>query len=386
MVIDKQYSKRFKREMWGYDGRVDGTRKRDRRFYTRKAAEEAVASLVVNSVSEDYGLASKKKTTLGEAYNAYKEKYDKRGLHKDEDYKKGMLVTFRMLERFVDYMGGDKTPVRVVNEKKLMEWAEWMDKTPTTLGVYARRLSGMLTLARDRFSDLHNWKAPSVKTYAPGSSGTRERIISREEAFKLVGALLTTKRLRKESERDMREAADGFRIALATGMRWKEIFRLNFTALREKSSQIYIGKTKTGYDRIIPLPPVVIEIVEQRKRDKLTADFNVFPRFFTEPSFYHNIRRALLAGSSAAGLQYGRYGDGFTLHDARATYITNLLKGDRERGIRPVSIGTAMKLSGHKTLSAFQKYVRMIDEDIQDAILMSQSLAAFNMTTKGKVA
>ena len=86
-----------------------------------------------------------------------------------------------------------------------------------------------------------------------------------------------------------------------------------------------------------------------------------------------------VVGTQAAELDYGRDGDGFTLHDARATYITNILRGDRERGISPVSIGTAMKLSGHRTLAAFQKYVRMVEEDVVNAVAMSQSLAELHM-------
>jgi integrase len=382
MHIDKQYSSRHKKEMWGFDGRIGGVRKRERRFATRKQAEDAVATLQSNEISQDYGWATKKKTTLGEALSAYQDKYKKRLSDRDDDYRSGMKVTFTMLERFIEFMGGPKTPVRDVTGKKLREWAAWLDKTPETTAIYARRLSGMLSNAHETFSDLATWRPTAQKEYAPGSPMTRERVISRKEAHSLIQALLTTKRIRKESERDMREAADGFRIALATGMRWKEIFRLSFAALRERSNQILVDKTKTGYDRILPLPPVVLEIVSERKRDGLTSDTEVFPRFFTEPSYYHNIRRALIAGSKASGLEYGRSGDGFTLHDARATYITNLLKGDKDRDIRPVSIGTAMKLSGHRTLSAFQKYVRMIEDDLQVAVQMSQSLAEFHMKEK----
>lgn len=276
-------------------------------------------------------------------------------------------------------MGGDETPVRAVDEKKLIEWAGWMEKTPATLASYARRLSGMLSLSRERFPDLYSWKAPAIKAYAPGQSGTRERIVSREEAQLLVSALLNTRRKSRASEVDMREAVDVFRIALVTGMRAKEVFRMSFSSLREKSSQIFVGFTKTGYDRTIPLPPAVTQLVDARKKDGLTDSTNIFPRFFAEPSYYHNIRRALLAATKAAGIEYGRSGDGFTLHDARATYITNILRGDRQRGIPAVSIGTAMKLSGHRTLAAFQKYVRMVEEDVASAVMMSQSLAELHM-------
>lgn len=390
MVIDKKYSKRHKKELWGFDGRINGVRKRDRRFHTKKEAEEAWATLVSNQVADEYGWQSKEKTTLRMAVDAYKEKYLAKAQDKDKDYRQNLETHFRVFERFVEFMGGDKTLVRKVNEKALLDWGTSMKKSPQTLGSYARRLLGMLSLARERFPDLHSWQIPKLE-YTSQVGNSRERIISREEAQKLVQALLTTKRKSPKAriaEAHMRDAADIFRIALVTGMRAKEVFRLGFGSIREKSNQIFVGlkgdgdkaiRTKTGYSRIIPLPPIVVEIVAQRKRDGLTDGLNIFPRFFSESAYYYNIRRALIVGTQASGLDYGRDGDGFTLHDARATYITNILRGDLSRGIPPVSIGTAMKLSGHRTLSAFQKYVRMVEEDVVNAVAMSQSLAELHM-------
>ena len=388
MVIDKKYSKRHKRELWGYDGRIDGKRIRDRRFYTKKEAEEAWATLVSNQVADDYGWQSKEKTTLRMAVDAYKEKYLVKAKDKDKDYRQNLETHFRVFENFVQFMGGDKALVRKVNEKALLDWGVSMNKSPQTLGSYARRLLGMLSLARERFSDLHSWQPPKMTDYTSKIGNSRERIVTRDEAQKLVQALLTTQRKSKAAQAHLRDAADIFRIALVTGMRAKEVFRLGFGAIREKSNQIFVGlagdgskaiRTKTGYSRIIPLPPIVVEIVNQRKRDGLTDGLNVFPRFFSESAYYYNIRRALIVGTEAAKLDYGRDGDGFTLHDARATYITNILRGDSTRGIPAVSIGTAMKLSGHRTLAAFQKYVRMVEEDVVNAVAMSQSLAELHM-------
>jgi integrase len=388
VVIDKKYSKRHKKELWGFDGRINGKRIRDRRFHTKKEAEEAWATLVSNQVADEYGWQSKQRTTLRMAVDAYKDKYLQKAENKDKDYRQNLETHFRVFERFVEFMGGDNTLVRKVDEKALLDWGSSMKKSPQTLASYARRLLGVLSLAKERFQDLHSWQPPKMIEYTSNIGNTRERIITRDEAQKLVHALLTTERKNKEAQAHMRDAADIFRIALVTGMRAKEVFRLGFGALREKSNQIFVGlagdgskaiRTKTGYSRIIPLPPIVVEIVNQRKRDGLTDGLNIFPRFFSESAYYYNIRRALIVGTQAAKLDYGRDGDGFTLHDARATYITNILRGDLSRGIPPVSIGTAMKLSGHRTLSAFQKYVRMVEEDVVNAVAMSQSLAELHM-------
>ncbi|HZT59678.1 MAG TPA: tyrosine-type recombinase/integrase [Pyrinomonadaceae bacterium] len=380
MKIDQKYVARLGRKMWGYDGRIveNKRRVRDYRFYTKKEAEDAAATLVSKNVERDYEWTPRsQKTTLLAAWESFKQKYEAKGAGKDYRYRRNMDFIINMIRRtFVDELGAGFL-VRDVKTKHLVEWAQRMEQDPSTLNAYARRLSGMLRNAQETFPDLVTYRVPKIAGYAPNPDLTRGRIVKPAEVALLVPALLnpaprnpkTSVLAYRQRVAMYRDAADVFRIALVTGMRAKEMFRLAESQLSRHARRIEIDKTKTGYSRRIPLPEEVEAILDARSRDGLTDGEHFFPDFFTTQFYDSRIRRALFNACAEVGLVYrrDRKDEGFTLHDARATYITNILRGDAEKGIKPVSIGTAMRLSGHKSLQSFQKYVRLIEEEFDDA-------------------
>lgn len=326
------------------------------------------------------------KTTLKIAFASYKVFYEKRAEVKDYAYKKNLVHVFNVIESFVVMLGEDFL-VKKIELSHMQEWAQAQGKKPATLCAYARRLSGMLRQAKDTFPDLAMWNVPPLRDYAPDPKNERLRLIHQDEAETLISTLLApaprkstgSMKMHTKRVKNFRDAADIFRIALAEGMRAEEIFHLELTDLTDTEVKVRnVGKTedgvkttKTGYDRRIPLAPAVVDIIEARKRDGLIEGNKVFPERW-KTNFYDNrIRNALKIACTQAGLTYSRDEQdiGFTLHDARATWCTEMLKHHPQ--------GDVMRWSGHKTLEAFQRYLRPTSGEFEKGRATAQTLVPF---------
>lgn len=118
-------------------------------------------------------------------------------------------------------------------------------------------------------------------------------------------------------------------------------------------------QTKGDDARTLPLPPVLCDML--RQIDPKDGSARVFDGT--------NLRKEWMAACCAAGLgtltkidgkPHAKY-DGLTLHDMRRSAVRNLINaGVPER--------VAMKISGHKTRSVFDRYHIVSDADITDAM------------------
>ncbi len=360
MQITKKHSEQQGKDLWGYDGRINGKRHRDFRFETKKMAEEAWNALFQSVVRDDYGINKRSTTTLKDAYELYAATYEAKAQSKSYAYRASTKSMNAMLLRFVEAIG-PTTPVRTITLQHMLEWVTREGKSPETTSAYAKRLSGMLSMAKSNFPDLSAWRVPKQSDYALAPGSDRFRIIEPGEAQALVNVLLSS------GNKVDREVADVFRIALLTGMRADEVLRLSFDNLLVKSQKIVVTGTKSGKNRTIPYPASVRALIEQRRADGVANDKHVFPHRFEIATFNSTITVGLKRGAALAGITYGRNSDnGFTLHDARATYLTNL---DRAG----LSVGTIRKLSGHSTLSALQRYLRPIENEEEVAVQVAES-------------
>lgn len=374
---------------FGYDGRINGKRHRDYRFLARADAARAWSTLLSKKLNEDYEWEVKRKqATVQQAVEEYISRYTVKAKTRGYKYQNSTGYVFSMIKDFAQFVGPD-TPIASLTTKNMHEWAAHMHRTPATLGAYAKRISGMLRLAKETLPGLGSWRMPAVREYAQGPNTARARLITSSERTRLIEILLSPTRVQHEPitkfkirQIRWRDSADIVRIAMATGMRADEIQRLFIKDVQQASSRISVTGTKTGYDRSIPLPPVVVELLDARTKEGLTDSKSFFPGRYCLKNYYGVIRSSLARACKEAGLPYGRAGEGFTLHDARATYITSLLRGDEELGIRPISIGTVMRYSGHHSLEAFQKYIRIIEDEERTAIEASQALVTKGLSAQ----
>src|SRR5205085_5618852 len=118
------------------------------------------------------------------------------------------------------------------------------------------------------------------------------------------------------------DVADLFEIALQTAMRPGECVTLTWPQVDFEAGEIYLGRTKNGEDRFVPMNSRVAGILK-RRREGAASRF-VFPdRKGERPrsDYYKTLRRA----ARALSLPYGqRVENGFTFYSTRHTAVTRM--------------------------------------------------------------
>jgi integrase len=141
-------------------------------------------------------------------------------------------------------------------------------------------------------------------------------------------------------------------IGFYTGMRLGEIKNLRWDCVDLKNNVIRLGDAdvKNEEGREIPLIDGLPELLEGIKRANPNAEY-VFLRN-GEP--IKSFRKAWKIATKKAGLE------GFLFHDLRRSAARNLVRAGVPRSI-------AMKITGHKTESVFERYNITDSRDIQTA-------------------
>jgi len=137
----------------------------------------------------------------------------------------------------------------------------------------------------------------------------------------------------------------GFRKAELLGMRCSQVDLLNDTVC------LYSGETKNGEGRVVALTEESRVLVTEMRKGKQPEDY-LLTRPNGEP--VRDLRGTWEVLVSTAGLP------GLLLHDFRRSAVRNMVR----RGI-PERV--AMKISGHKTRSVFERYNIISEADLRDA-------------------
>ncbi|HKV80012.1 MAG TPA: site-specific integrase [Candidatus Sulfotelmatobacter sp.] len=161
----------------------------------------------------------------------------------------------------------------------------------------------------------------------------------------------------------------GCRIGETLQIEWSQV------NLDLRQIQLEPEQTKTDEARVLPLPSVLVDMLRESEPTDGDAGRRVFDGT--------NLRKEWMKACAACGLgettevegrPYDPIYSGLTLHDLRRSAVRNLRKAG-------VSEREAMKISGHKTRSVFDRYNIVSTEDVMDA-MRKVEVAALNDSRK----
>jgi integrase len=172
---------------------------------------------------------------------------------------------------------------------------------------------------------------------AKSSEAHRFRVLSREEEARLLDACAG----KFEHLRVILIAA------LDTGARRGELFKLKWSDvhLGRREITLQVSNTKTEQERKVPITSRLLSELEQLQRAAgADPQARVFP--------YSDVKKSFATACEMAGVT------GFRLHDARHTTVSRMVS-------QGVALPEAMRVSGHTTLEAFNRYLNLLSDATQ---------------------
>jgi len=345
-MIDKQYSKKHKRHMWGFDARFnDGAggkkRKRFYQFETRREAEEALSALRREEREAKFGIAplinrpalqdliERRLPTLAEKAERTKAR-------------RVLRVWLSLLDPRIRIDEVDTPQIRLYVKKRQDD-----GRAAATINRELNIIGATLYQAGEFFSELKQWKTPKIPRLKGGKS-RREKIITDDEYMRLVSHLRRPPEDLSHNQRNAYHArvrvAQILEFAMLTAARHGEIVRLKWSDIDWERGKILIFQHKTSDYKEVPLIAPTIAVLEERKpavgRFVFTGGGSIYPRFY----------RILRESCEAVGIPYGRdLEDGLVLHSARHTVTTRLV----EAGLDFDTIGL---ITGHRAKELIAHY------------------------------
>ncbi len=164
---------------------------------------------------------------------------------------------------------------------------------------------------------------------------------------------------------------DYFIIGCYTGLRYSDWDRVELSKAKDKI--ITIRTSKTGELSTIPLHPKVLKILMKYKSNKMPKKIsnqkmnNVIKTIGLKAKIGDLIENRITKGGKVVKTTKPKYMY-MSTHTARRSFATNLIL----QGVSPHLI---MKMTGHKSLSSFEKYVRF--DDLQATIEL-KNIVFFN--------
>lgn len=345
-MIDKRYSARHQRRMWGFDERFldgSGRKKRIRRyeFETKDEAEEVVAALKRAEREREFGIAPLiNRPTLADLVEAriptLAEKAER------VKAKRVLNLWLSLLDPRVRIDEIDTPKIRLYARKRQDD-----GKAASTINRELTIIAATLHQADEFFSELKQWKAPKIPRLKEGKS-RREKIITGDEYTRLLFYLRRPPQDLSHNQRNAYQArvrvAQILEFAMLTAARHGEIVKLKWSDIDWERGKILIYQKKTGDFKEVPLIPPTIAVLQERKpatgRYVFTGGGSIYPRFY----------KILKEACEAVKIPYGRdLEDGLVLHSARHTVTTRLV----EAGLDFDTIGL---ITGHRAKELIAHY------------------------------
>jgi len=366
---------------WKVDLRIARRRVRERGFATKKAAEDFVAELKVQSKRGKYGLErDRPRVTVAELVREH-------GSDIDQARPRG-----RQMKKIVESFGASLPAELSLDELGPAHFRDWIKilrrnglgrgpLSPGSCNRYLAEVSVMLKAAPSIFVELgEDWRPPRIPWQKESGRG-RERVISAEERNVLLDHLrfprgrVDGKGLTPKDVVARRDVADCFELALLTGMRGGEVRSLEWSEVDLEEGEISLPghKTKTKVPRVVLLNRRAVEILRRRLklRSQKKPVMNGAPHHFGSRWIFPNetgdgprveISRMIRPLARHLGLRYGaNIPDGFTPHATRHTATTEMLR-------RGHDLKTVQDVVGHSDKIMSLRYAHSTRESRRAAV------------------
>lgn len=144
--------------------------------------------------------------------------------------------------------------------------------------------------------------------------------------------------------------------ALETGMRRSEILGLRWSDVDMKTRTIYLGDTKNGESRLVPVSNRLYAVLSGLPR-RLGSDhvFTGEPKIGKTGKPFHDVRTSFENACRRAGIE------GFRFHDLRHTAASHM-------AMAGVPLRTIGEILGHKTAAMTERYAHMTPEHKRNAV------------------
>jgi integrase len=227
-----------------------------------------------------------------------------------------------------------EVPASALTPQEISRWLQKHCKTPAT----SNRYKAFISLCyREGIANGKVTGNPARLVRMKREANGRLRFLSREESAKLEDAI------KEVSPNDL----PAYLVAIHTGMRLSEQFRLRWGTVRLDAKVIDLTKTKNGCPRIIPLNSIALAAL-QGLWDALPVRPKAQDFVFTH---YANCLKPDVRPWFPDALQKAGI-EGFTWHGLRHTFCSWM-------AMAGVSLKAIQEVAGHKTLSMTARYAHL---------------------------
>ena len=313
-----------KEERYHIDYQVNGVRTREalKGIQSRAEAVKVLNSKVSDALSEQYGFRSKKKISLGGMADLFLEKYSK--VNK-KSWKTSDWVYLRRLKPYFGNFMLSRISPEMVEEYKSERLSTGIKKCSVNRELSCMRKIFNVAIAWG-YTETNPLK--EVRLYSE-KENIRERVLSEDEEARLLAA----------SSQHLRPILI---VALYTGMRKGEIFKLRWKNVDFEGREIRIHESKSGKERRIPINTALLSLLHGLKLQNGNHEL-----VFSNPKTgkpYVDIKRAFSGACKRAEIENLR------LHDLRHCFASRLAR----RGVDLVII---KELMGHASIVTTQRYL-----------------------------
>ena len=276
---------------------------------------------------------------------------------------------------FVDFL---TKPTRTKSKKGEIIMKPGLSKN--TIGTRIKGLKTFLNEANDRGINVP--KDYQKKSFKKPSEETMSIYLSEKELFKMYHIEKSPESLevlRKEYNTDklpeyLVKVRDLFLIGSYTGLRFSDLSQLKKENITTQNT-ISIKTQKTNTLVVVPVHPITRQIFEKYDYQLPRAISNQkFNDYIKEVAMIAGINEPTTTETTKGGFKVSETTEKYNLvtsHTARRSFATNAFLAD----MPSISI---MKITGHKTESAFMKYIKMSAKDNAEKM---QSHKFFNPLT-----